>query len=95
MTTYRYHPGVLAALDRHGLRPRPDSEPGRVYDLLKAIYSFEIRELKHRRHELERHLGPQPLDDYRRGVLALKAKYEVLGLPAHNWAEPLGGDTEG
>lgn len=95
MTTYRYHPGVLAALDRHGLRPRPTSEPGRVYDLLKAIYTFEIRELKHRRRELEHHLGPQPLDDYRHGVLTLKAKYEVLGLPARQWAEPLDGDPAG
>lgn len=85
MPEHSYHAGILAALERFGLRPRPDSDPLAVYELLKAIYTFEIRELKHRRRELERHLGPQPLDDYRRGVLALKEKYSVLKVPPQHW----------
>ena len=38
-------------------------------------------------------LGPQPLDDYRRGLDRLKEKYAVLKLPAAEWVEG-GAGTE-
>ncbi len=84
---YRYHGHVLAALELHGLRPRPHTDPHAVYDLLKAIYSFEIRQMKARRREAEAVMGPQPLEAYRRRLRELKARYPVLAIPAHHWVE--------
>jgi hypothetical protein len=83
----RWRPGVLAELERFGLRPRPTSDPERVRDFLKVLYTHEIRLAKIARREAERVLGPQPLEDYRRRVLALKARYPLLGLPLAQWAE--------
>jgi hypothetical protein len=76
---------VLAELARFGLRPRPTTDPERVRDFLKVLYTHEIRLLKRRRREAERVLGPQPLEDYRRQVLALKGHYPLLGLPLALW----------
>ena len=42
----RYRPEVLAELVRHGIVPHPDTPPERAYDLLKSIYTFELREAK-------------------------------------------------
>jgi hypothetical protein len=82
-----YRPEVLAELARHGMLPRPETPPEKVYELLKSLYTFEIREAKLRHREKERLLGPQPLDDYRRAVAALQQRYPVLRLPAHHWVE--------
>lgn len=78
---------MLAELERFGLRPRPTTDPEPVRDLLKTLYTHEIRLAKLRRRELERVLGPQPLEDYRREVHELKARYPLLGLPLELWAE--------
>jgi hypothetical protein len=83
----RYHPEVLEELARHGLAPRPDTPPERAYELLKSIYTFEIREAKLRHRELERVLGPQPLSALRDAVRALRDRYPLLRLPAHHWVE--------
>jgi hypothetical protein len=83
----RWRPAVLAELERFGLRPRPATDPEKVRDLLKTLYTHEIRLAKLRRRELERALGPQPLDDYRREVLELKARYPLLALPLDLWRE--------
>jgi hypothetical protein len=85
---YRYRREVLSALRQHGIVPHPGIAPLRVYELLKSLYSFEIRGLRARHRELERLLGPQPLDAYRRALAALKERYPVLALPAHHWARP-------
>lgn len=84
---HRYRPFVLEELARWGIVPSPETDPRRAYFLLKAIYCFEIREMKIRRKEKERVLGPQPFDDYRRGLERLKDKYAVLKLPAQRWVE--------
>jgi hypothetical protein len=83
----RYRPEVLEELARHGLVPRPETPPERAYDLLKSIYTFELREAKLRHRERERVLGPQPLDAYRREVHAIQDRYPVLRLPSHHWVE--------
>jgi hypothetical protein len=83
----RYRPEVLAELLRHGLAPRPETPPERAYALLKSIYTFEIREARHRREEAERVLGPQPLEAYRAAVRAIQDRYPVLRLPAYHWVE--------
>lgn len=84
---YRYHPFVLSELVKWGIVPHEHTDPSRAYFLLKCIYTFEIREMKLRRKEAERLLGPQPLDEYRRGLERLKEKYEVLKVPSGSWAE--------
>ena len=83
----RYRPEVLELLAAHGFVPRPETPPERVYDLLKALYTFEIRVARLRHQEKERVLGPQPLDEYRREIQALQDRYPVLRLPAHHWLE--------
>lgn len=83
----RFRPVVLDQLARWGIVPREDTDPRRAYFLLKAIYCFEIREMKIRRREAERVLGPQPLDDYRRGLERLKEKYAVLKMPPAEWVD--------
>ncbi|MFP3942164.1 MAG: hypothetical protein ACLF0P_17855, partial [Thermoanaerobaculia bacterium] len=62
-------------------------DPAKVYELLKSIYSYEIRRMRARHKEKERVLGPQPLDDYRRGLHALKEEYRVLKRPWWQWVE--------
>jgi len=84
---YRYRPFVLEELLRWGIAPRPESAPAAVYTLLKSIYSYEIRRMKARHREVERALGPQPLDDYRRGLHRLKEEYRVLKLAWWEWLE--------
>jgi len=83
----RYRPEVLEELARHGLIPRPDTPAERVYDLLKSIYTFELRAAKLRHQERERVLGPQPLDPYRREIRAIQDRYPVLRLPPPHWVE--------
>lgn len=84
---YRYRPFVLEELARWGIVPRPTSDPAAVYALLKSIYSYEIRRMKAGRREKERLLGPQPLEDYRRGLHELKERYRVLKLAWWEWVE--------
>lgn len=86
--TYRYRETVLRELERLGIRPRSATSPELLHDFLNALYVFEIRELKLRRDELERFLGPQPLTEYSAQVHALKRKYPLLSLPLPAWTEP-------
>jgi len=83
----RYRPEVLEELARHGIVPRPETPPERVYDLLKSIYTFEVREARMRHQERQRVLGPQPLDAYRQEIRALGERYPVLRLPPYHWLE--------
>lgn len=83
----RYRPEVLEELARHGIRPRSDTPAERVYDLLKSIYTFELRAAKLRHQERVRVLGPQSLEPYRREIRAIQDRYPVLRLPAHHWVE--------
>ena len=85
---YRYRPEILEQLDHHGIRPKAHTPPADAYDLLKSIYTFEVRELNARRREAERILGPQPLENYRRQLHALLERYPVLKLHSQQWVEP-------
>lgn len=84
---WRYREEVLEELERFGVRPTPATDPRCVYDFLKALYSFEIREMRIRRQEAERVLGPQPLEDYRRQLHELKGRYPLLEMPGLYWVE--------
>lgn len=83
----RYRAEVLEQLFEHGVVPRPETPPELVYDLLKAIYTFEIRAAKLRQQELTRVLGPQPIDHYRKVVRAIQSRYPVLRLPPAYWVD--------
>lgn len=87
MTEHRYFPHILTALEHHGIRPRPADDPRDVYELLKSIYTFEIRGMRARHREKERVLGPQPIDDLRQELSRLKTRYPILRIPPRHWAE--------
>ncbi len=82
-----YRPDVQSALRALGVAPRPTTQPRLVYSFLRALYTFEIRERKARRRELERFFGPQPLADYERQIEELRSKYFLLRVPLRQWVE--------
>jgi hypothetical protein len=84
----RYRPSVLAILAELGAMPRPTTQPRVVYSFLRALFTFEIRERKARRRELERFFGPQPLSDYVRQIEELRAKYALLRVLPREWIVP-------
>lgn len=86
---YRYRPAILAELRKCGIVPQENTSPERLRELVNDLYVFEIRDAKLRHQEIEAVLGPQPLANYRRQVVALKEKYQpLLGLPAEAWILP-------
>jgi hypothetical protein len=87
MSVARYRREVLAELAGHGIVPDEASPPEKVYELLKSIYTFEIREARLRYQERVRVLGPQPLEPYRREIQAIQDRYPVLRLPPFHWVE--------
>lgn len=89
----RFREEVKVELARFGVVPGPGSDPAKLRDFLNALYVFEIREQKLRRQELERVLGPQPLDAYSAGVQGLKRKYALLQLPPCLWLEEAREET--
>ncbi|HEX9668380.1 MAG TPA: hypothetical protein VGC93_02745 [Thermoanaerobaculia bacterium] len=84
---FSYRADVRRVLLDHGVAPRPTTDPAQVRELLSALYVWEIRELRIRRLELERALGPQPLAAYARQLAALRERYALLGLPLEHWTE--------
>ena len=45
---FRYRPDVLAHLERHGVRPTPQTPPQLVRDYVRDLYKYEIRALRER-----------------------------------------------
>jgi len=83
-----YRPGVISTLADLGVMPRPTTQPRLVYSFLRALFTFEIRERKARRRELERFFGPQPLSDYVRQIEELRTKYALLRVLPREWLGP-------
>lgn len=81
----RYRPDVLQQLADFGAIPRSTTQPGVVYQYLRALMTFEIRERKARRRELEHAFGPQPLEDYARQIELLRGRYALLRQPPGEW----------
>lgn len=82
-----YRPETLEQLARIGIIPRSTTQPRVVYRHLRALMTFEIRERKARRRELERVLGPQPLEDYARQIEELRERYALLRRPIREWLQ--------
>ncbi len=83
----RYRGEVLNDLIRLGVAPRPATQPRLVYSFLRALMTFEIRERKLRRRELEQVFGPQPLSNYVTEIEKLRAKYHLLRRLPQHWIE--------
>ncbi len=83
----RYRTEVLTDLRRLGVAPRPITQPRLVYGFLRALMTFEIRERKLRRRELEQVFGPQPLSDYVAEIEKLRDKYHLLRRLPQHWIE--------
>lgn len=79
-------PEVEEGLLELGIRPRLDTDPATLRELLNAWYVFEIREARLARREAERVFGPQPIAPYRRRIEELSRKYWLLGLPLERWS---------
>jgi hypothetical protein len=78
---YSYTSEVLDELLRHGLAPRPETDPQLVRDYLSDLYRFEIRRLKGRLAKKE-----FPLAEYSDRVRALRRGYVLLSIPLELWA---------
>ncbi len=83
----RYREDVLVDLGRLGVAARPHTQPRLIYSFLRALMTFEIRERKLRRRELERFFGPQPLADYAAEIDTLRSKYHLLRRLPQHWIE--------
>ena len=79
---YRYRHDVLAALENHGIMPRPTTDPERVREFVNDLYRYEIRSLRDR---LLR--GEFPKDTYYDRVVTLRNKYSVLALKPFQFLE--------
>ena len=80
MIEYVYRPEVLAALERHGIRPTRHTPPDVARGYLRELYKYELRLLR------ERYLKKEfPKPEYHVRVAALRDQYPVLALTARLW----------
>lgn len=87
--TYSYRPEVLEALERHGLRPRPETSPQFLRDAVNDLYRFEIRRLRSRLLRKE-----FPKSEYIGRVIELRGKYLLLSMPMSEWTTGAGGSSQ-
>jgi hypothetical protein len=82
MSARRYRPDVLAALERHGVRPRPDTPPALVHEFVSDLYRYELRRLRDRlvRREI-------PKAGYLDRVVALRRQYALVSIRPEEWLE--------
>jgi hypothetical protein len=82
MSARRYRPDVLAALERHGVRPRPDTPPALVHEFVSDLYRYELRRLRDRlvRREI-------PKAGYLDRVVALRRQYPLVSIRPEEWLE--------
>jgi hypothetical protein len=78
----RYKPEVVEELDRHGLRPRPETTPARLREQINDLYRIEIRKLRDRCRAGE--FSTRELPDR---VRELRKRYVLLSIPVHLWTE--------
>jgi hypothetical protein len=80
MTEYVYRTDVLAACQRHGIRPTVRTPPELARGFVRDLYCYELRVLRDRmlRHEFPKH-------EYANKVIGLRDSYRVLSLRAREW----------
>jgi len=79
---FRYRGDVLDALERHGVKPTPATNPELVREFVNDLYCYELRALRAR---LLR--GEFPKQTYADRVIALRNKYSVLALKPFQFVE--------
>jgi hypothetical protein len=77
-----YRPEILAELGRHGLIPAADTPPGRLRDVVRDLYKYEIRRLRDRVIS-----GDIPKREYASHVVELRKRYWLLSIPTGLWVE--------
>jgi hypothetical protein len=80
---FQYRPDVLAALERHGVRPLATTRPALVFRFVSDLYRYELRRLKTRRAD-----GAIPPRDYAATVIALRGRYPLVSIPVQLWTMP-------
>jgi len=78
----RYKPEIVEELERHGLRPRPETTPARLREQINDLYRIEIRKLRDRCRAGE--FSTRELPDR---VRELRKRYVLLSIPVHLWTE--------
>jgi hypothetical protein len=71
---------VLAACERHGIRPTRGTPPELARRFVRDLYCYELRALRDRMLQRE-----FPKDQYADRVVALRDTYRVLSLRAGEW----------
>ena len=81
---YRYRSEILTELSRHGVQPKPTTNPELVHEFVSDLYRYELRLLRDRlvRREIQK-IG------YADRVLELRRKYPLLSLKPWQWLEGL------
>jgi hypothetical protein len=82
MPVIRYRREILEELARHGLRPRPDTQPARLREQINDLYRIEIRRLRDRCRAGEFSTRELPAH-----VVELRKRYILLSIPAAQWVE--------
>ena len=79
---FTYRADILAELGAHGVHPTDQTPPQLVHEFVSDLYRYEIRKLRDRllREEF-------PKVEYYDRVVALRARYRVISLPADEWIE--------
>ena len=80
--TFTYRADVLRELERHGVRPTPETSPQLVRDYVRDLYKYEIRRL---RAQMLREEFPR--SEYSARVEALRNQYPVLALVPRQFVE--------
>ena len=78
----RYKPEVLDELARHGLRPRPTTDPALLREQINDLYRIEIRKLRDRCRA-----GDFSTRELPAHVVELRKRYLLLSIPLANWTE--------
>ena len=82
MAIYNYRADVLRELERHGVRPTPDTSPQLVRDYVRDLYKYEIRRLR-----TQMLADEFPRGEYSARVEALRNQYPVLALLPRQFVE--------
>jgi hypothetical protein len=75
-----FRPDILEELERHGLRPGPDTSAALLREQINDLYRIEIRKLRDRCRA-----GEFPISDLPAHVVELRRRYILLSIPLENW----------
>jgi hypothetical protein len=79
---FRYRLDVLAVLPEYGILPRPETPPELAREFVSDMYRHQLKQLRRRLLDQE-----FPRSEYADRVIALRDRYRVLSLRAHEWVE--------